>query len=450
MLKRCAPRCAGTRTSRVSPYCGSRSRDGTQSSAIVFADAQFERTLAPLMKPMQAKFAEPEPHQGWRDASMRAITLLFVILVAGCAAASAANDAVREISPPIHPLPEEAASADITRFSFIAYGDTRGRRDGVELQYEHSLVIDSMIETIARLENTAYPVRFVLQSGDAVVNGGDPGQWNRSFVDLINRLTAGAGVPYFLAPGNHDVTSAASLDAPGRVVGLRNYLEAMNQLIPPVGASRRLAAYPTYAFGYGNTFVLAIDSNIAADDTQFSWVESQLDGLDRQRYVHVVAFFHHPIFSSGPHGGPTLEPPTAELRARYEPLFRRHHLRMTIAGHDHLFEHWVERYQDAAGASYRMDHVVTGGGGAPIYTYHGEPDLRDFLTAGAAEKVELEHLARPGNDVADNPYHYVVVQVDGSDISLEVVGVGAARKFEPYRSSGVTIRDDGPDAPSSD
>jgi hypothetical protein len=76
--------------------------------------------------------------------------------------------------------------------------------------------------------------------------------------------------------------------------------------------------------------------------------------------------------------------------------------------------------------------------------------LRDFLTAGAAEKVELEHLARPGNDVADNPYHYVVVQVDGSDISLEVVGVGAARKFEPYRSSGVTIRDDGPDAPSPD
>ena len=28
--------------------------------------------------------------------------------------------------------------------------------------------------------------------------------------------------------------------------------------------------YPTYAFGYGNTFVLAFDSNIAADSVQWS------------------------------------------------------------------------------------------------------------------------------------------------------------------------------------
>jgi len=34
-----------------------------------------------------------------------------------------------------------------------------------------------------------------------------------SFAGLINRLTTEAGVPYFLAPGNHDVTPAAALDA---------------------------------------------------------------------------------------------------------------------------------------------------------------------------------------------------------------------------------------------
>jgi hypothetical protein len=272
-----------------------------------------------------------------------------------------------------------------------------------------------------------------------VVNGRDARQWNRSFVGIIDRLTAGAGVPYFLAPGNHDLTSAASLSSPGRLAGLENYLDAVAQLIPPVGASRRLAGYPTYAFGYGNAFVLAIDSMIAADDTQFDWVQAQLDGLDRQRYAHVFAFFHHPVFSSGPHGGPTLEPATAAVRARYEPLFRRHHVRLTITGHDHLFEHWVERYQDATGVPYRMDHLVTGGGGAPIYTYQGEPDLREFLAAGAAEKVQLEHLVIPSAHAADTPHHYVVVQVDGDDISLEVIGVDPGQDFKPYRSNRLLI-----------
>ncbi len=376
-----------------------------------------------------------------------ALALLTTAWALGSCAASQAQpaqsttraDVVRAIAAPTHPLPEEADSAGITRFSFIAYGDTRGRQDGVALQYEHSLVVDSMVTTIRRLEATDYPVRFVLQSGDAVVNGRDARQWNRSFVELIDRLTAGAGVPYFLAPGNHDLTSAASLSSPGRLAGLENYLDAVAQLIPPVGASRRLAGYPTYAFGYGNTFVLAIDSMIAADDTQFDWVQAQLDGLDRQRYANVFAFFHHPVFSSGPHGGPTLEAATAAVRARYEPLFRRHHVRLTITGHEHLFEHWVERYQDAAGVPYRMDHVVTGGGGAPIYTYQGEPDLRDFLAAGAAEQVQLEHLVTPSAHAADTPHHYMVVQVNGDDLSLEVIGVDPGKDFKPYRSNRLFI-----------
>jgi 3',5'-cyclic AMP phosphodiesterase CpdA len=349
---------------------------------------------------------------------------------------------VRAISPPTQPLPAEAASAGVTKFSFVAYGDTRGRQDGIALQYEHSMVVDSMVATIKRLASTDAPVRFVLQSGDAVVNGRDPQQWNRSFVDLINRLTVDAGVPYFLAPGNHDVTSSPDLNAAGRQTGLRNYLDAVAKLIPPDGASRRLDGYPTYAFGYGNTFIIALDSNIATDDVQFEWVRKQLEGLDRTRYRNVIAFFHHPPFSSGPHGGPTLEGPTAAIRARYEPLFRQHHVRMTIAGHEHLFEHWVERY-DEGGQHYRIDHLVTGGGGAPLYAYQGEPDLRDYLRSGAAQKVSVEHLVKPGPEPGDNPYHYVVVRVDGDDIQLEVIGVDWGKDFRPYRSNVAVLRDGG-------
>lgn len=371
---------------------------------------------------------------------------LFLVILAGVVVTLAATqqqagapaETVRAIAPPTRPIPAEGASASVTKFSFIAYGDTRGRQDGTALQYEHGMVVDSMLATIKSLDATDAPVKFVLQSGDAVVNGGDAKQWNRSFVDLINRLTSGAGVPYFLAPGNHDVTASADLNAAGRVNGLKNYIAATAQLIPPDGASRRLAGYPTYAFGYGNTFIVALDSNIAGDDIQFNWVKAQLEGLDRARYVNVIAFFHHPVFSSGPHGGSTVEAATLAIRTRYAPLFRAHHVRMTITGHEHLYEHWVERYEDASG-KHRIDHVVTGGGGAPLYSYQGEPATKDFLAAGKENKVALEHLVKPGMTAGENPYHYVVLRVDGDDVQLEVVGVDWGRGFSPYRGGTLKL-----------
>src|SRR5215472_7614823 len=70
---------------------------------------------------------------------------------------------VEAIRPPTTPLPDEAASRDFTKFSFIAYGDTRGRRDGIAVQYEHSLLVDSMLHQINKLAGTEYPVKFVIQ-----------------------------------------------------------------------------------------------------------------------------------------------------------------------------------------------------------------------------------------------------------------------------------------------
>jgi hypothetical protein len=354
---------------------------------------------------------------------------------------SAQQPAVQTIRPPRNPIPPEAQSARVTRFSFIAYGDTRGRRDGIDTQYEHSLVVESMLATIARMANGPEPVKFVVQSGDAVVNGRDAKQWNVSFIGLINRITTEAGVPYFLAPGNHDVTSAAELGAPGRQEGLANYLAAMRDLIPPDGATRRLAGYPTYAFGYGNTFVIAFDSNIAEDSTQLAWVTAQLAGLDRARYRNVVAFFHHPAFSSGPHGGATVEGPTAALRARWMPLFRQHGVKLLLTGHEHLFEHWVERWVDARGVPHRMDQIVSGGGGAPLYAYTGEPDLRAYVRADSASRLRVEHLVRPGVEPGENPYHYLVVHVDGERIWVDVVGVEFGRGYAPYRSARAVLAD---------
>jgi hypothetical protein len=213
-----------------------------------------------------------------------------------------------------------------------------------------------------------------------------------------------------------------------------------------------LNGYLTYTVGYGNVFAMAIDSNIADDRTQLAWISSQLDQLDRSRYRHIVAFFHHPMFSSGPHGGSSpgasaaasstdnVEAQTAAMRSLYGPLFRRHHVRMTITGHDHLHEHWVERYVDG-NTAYRMDHLVTGGGGAPIYTYRGEPEVSAYLAAGAGQSVRLEHLIKPGSDVAMNPHHFVVIQVDGDRLWQDVVGIGPA-PYRPYDGeSRIALKD---------
>ncbi|HMY72554.1 MAG TPA: metallophosphoesterase, partial [Blastocatellia bacterium] len=265
-------------------------------------------------------------------------------------------------------------------------------------------------------------------------------QWNVSYIDLINRLTQDGGVSYFLAPGNHDLTSAATHDDPQRKIGLKNFYAANAALIPPNGSPRRLTDYPVFSFGYGNMFVIAMDTNIAGDEKQYEWVKAQLEGLDRKRYQHIVVYGHHPVLSSGPHGGARVEPASMILRQRYMPLFRKHHVRLLFVGHDHMFEHWVERYEDGAG-KHRLDHILTGGGGAPLYAYAGDPDTRDYIKAGAAEKVTLDRIAKPPAEPGGGAYHYVLVQVDGDKIKLEVVGVDWGRDFQPYRSNKADLSD---------
>ena len=387
----------------------------------------------------------------------------FAVVAAGAAPQQAGPQtpptewvAVRPIAPPATPLPSEAASAHVTRFAFIAYGDTRSSGaadvpgDGQILHPEHSRLVDRMIARIDEAKSTPFPIRFVLQSGDAVLRGPSGQMWNVSFTPIIEKLTRGANIPYFFSVGNHDVTGMPAGD-PGRALGLHNTLTAISRLIPPEGSRRRLSGYPTYAFGFGNAFFIAFDSDIATDPIQLAWLTDQLDHLDRARFHHVVAFFHHPAFSSGPHSGASaapvpgtgvkapdrVEPQTTAIRSLYMPLFRKHHVRLAIAGHDHLFDHWVEWYS-SDGVVHRIDQLVTGGGGAPPYTYVGEPDLRAYLAAGAAEHVRVEHLMRPGSVPDENPHHFVVIQVDGDRLSLEVIGTGPT-PYRPYDGVRSTI-----------
>jgi hypothetical protein len=345
-----------------------------------------------------------------------------------------AQDRVKAIAPPTTPLPAEAASAGVAKFSFVVYGDTRGRQDGTAIQYEHSNVMDAIIAQIKRQADTEFPTKFVLQSGDSVVKGESIAQWNTSFVPIVERLTKNANVPYFAIPGNHDVGTATTHDAAPRQVGLKNFFDAMSGMIPAEGTTHRLKGYPTYGFGYGNSFFLGLDSNIAGDETQFNWIKSELEKLDRNRYKHVFVFFHQNVFSSGPHGGANVEAMTLEIRNRYMPLFHQYHVDAVFSGHEHFFEHWAEHYRDVSGA-HRLDLVLSGGGGAPLYTYQRDPDTRDYLQKNAGIELRLDHLAKPGADPGSNPYHYVLVRVDGDKLDMEVIGADWGVGFQPYRSN---------------
>jgi len=117
---------------------------------------------------------------------------------------------------------------------------------------------------------------------------------------------------------------------------------------------------------------------------------------------------------------------------------------MSFAGHEHFYEHWVERYENPSGGKLRLDHVITGGGGAPLYSFTGMPDVQEYVKINASDKVLLEQLARPGIERGENPYHYVLVKVDGEKIYLEVVGVDWGRDFQPYRSKRVILQDGQP------
>ena len=128
-----------------------------------------------------------------------------LLVVAACAVAAAQQQppppvlppwvAVKPIEPPASPLPAEAASASVTRFSFAGYGDTRSGTpqagvsgDGEVVHPEHTKVVDKMIAAATELKGTPFPLRFVLQSGDAVLRGQNGKMFNVSFTPIIERL----------------------------------------------------------------------------------------------------------------------------------------------------------------------------------------------------------------------------------------------------------------------
>jgi 3',5'-cyclic AMP phosphodiesterase CpdA len=185
----------------------------------------------------------------------------------------------------------QSGGAEPLRFAVI--GDNG---NGGKPQYE---VGEQMAAALA-----AFPYEFVLMLGDNMYGRQQP----QDFVDKFERPYATilrAGIPFFAALGNHDQPSNRSYK----------------------GFNMRGERY--YTFVRKNVRFVVLDTNLL-DPPQVAWAEQTLkQATENWR----IAYFHHPLYSSGSRHGSNLE-----LRVVLEPLLVRNGVSVVFSGHDHNYE----------------------------------------------------------------------------------------------------------------
>jgi hypothetical protein len=126
------------------------------------------------------------------------------------------------------------------------------------------------------------------------------------------------------------------------------------------GAAAAPAAPGFYSYDLGAWHILALNSNIAIDaaSAQLVWLR---DDLAAHRSLCVLAYVHHPLFSSGRNG------PSPHLRALWDVLHAGD-VEVVVSGNDHNYERFAPL--DPSGrpdAVHGIRQFVVGTGGAHLY-----------------------------------------------------------------------------------
>jgi hypothetical protein len=265
------------------------------------------------------------------------------------------------------------ASAGPTRpggsFVVVAAGDISercGRAQGLKCPSER---------TARRVE--ALKPRLVLALGDNQYDYGTIRSYDRFYATTWGRFKARTRP----VPGNHE-----SYDPSGAGAGYRRYFGA---LATPNGSTY-------YSYDVGNWHFVALDSNLnmARTSRQNTWLARDLAANTRGC---VLAYWHHPLYSSGPHGNnPTSRPIWRTLlRAGAD---------VVLNGHDHLYERFAP--QDAVGNADRQGirQFTVGTGGAPHRGFLGPRQHSDERIAGvyAVLELTLDNLGYRWSLVRDN------------------------------------------------
>ncbi len=152
---------------------------------------------------------------------------------------------------------------------------------------------------------TRFPFEFVLMMGDNLYGSERPSDYQQKF-ELPYKPLLDAGVKFYAALGNHD-DDGQILYKPFNMGGRKYYS------FKPANGVR----------------FFALDSNYV-DGKQVDWLQKELvaSGSDWK-----IAFFHHPLYSSGAtHGSADLQ------RELLEPVFVKNGVNVVLTGHEHFYE----------------------------------------------------------------------------------------------------------------
>jgi hypothetical protein len=202
---------------------------------------------------------------------------------------------------------------------------------------------------------TAKRFPFVLMLGDNLYHDDYENEFLIPYRPLLDR-----GVKFYAALGNHD--------------------RDVEQHFKPFNMGDR----DHYSFDEGNARFAALNSNHPADAGQMKWLDAAFtDAGNRWR----IAFFHHPLYSSGIHGAEGRD----VIRPAFEDALVRNGINVVFAGHEHLYE----RIAPQRG----IYHFVSGGGGRNLYKVRPS----DF------------------DEVAVSEHHFMVAQIAGDRMLFEAI-----------------------------
>ena len=266
--------------------------------------------------------------------------------------------------------------ADTVRF--ITFGD-------FGTQYiEPRWVRDEIIRKDAG-GNLVHPHDFIISLGDIAYSFGTYVNFNeRFFNQMSGKGDQGNGLksilttrPFFSALGNHEYEG----DGCGSTCMPAGYLSSFSL---PVMATIPVAdAERYYSFDSGSAHFVIIDSMKFDNDMtrlneMLTWLDNDLASTSKP---WKLVFFHHAIYSYGPHGGygdPSLNWRMRQLMA---PILQGHKVQLVVFGHDHMYQRskpmkvhesgtdWGKIVRDAGGAIVEKGvvYVGAGNGGADLY-----------------------------------------------------------------------------------
>ena len=181
---------------------------------------------------------------------------------------------------------------------FVALADTGFGNDG---QYAVAKAMTCYAQ--------ANPFPLVLLAGDNIYNNGEIAKIGSVFEQPYQVLLK-QGIKFYATLGNHDIRT-------------NNGAEEISY--PDFNMQGRY-----YTFAKESVQFFAIDTNSNADwKIQLNWLE---ENLARTQAPWKIVFGHHPVYSSGVHGG------SQQLVKLLTPLFARYGVQLYISGHDHNYE----------------------------------------------------------------------------------------------------------------